>query len=129
MGSSLGVKPVTSFFGSFRFAFQGITTAFREGRNIRVQAIVALLACIFGFFVRIDSLSWIVLLFCIGTVLSAECVNTALEDLVDLVSPEYHPLAKSVKDMAAGAVLILSLVSCVVGIIIFGTALMPLLGI
>ncbi|MEG1745449.1 MAG: diacylglycerol kinase family protein [Raoultibacter sp.] len=123
------MKPITSFFGSFRFAFQGIATAFREGRNIRVQALIALLACILGFCFRIDPLSWIALLLCIGAVLSAECVNTALEDLVDLVSPQYHPLAKSVKDMAAGAVLILSLVSCAVGIIIFGTALMPFLGI
>ncbi|MEG0070459.1 MAG: diacylglycerol kinase family protein [Raoultibacter sp.] len=121
------MKPVTSFIGSFRFACCGIATAFKEGRNIRIQVIIAVFVCVSGCILRLDVLSWVALLICIGTVLSAECFNTALEDLVDLVSPEYHPLAKSVKDMAAGAVLILSLVSCVVGILIFGSALIPLI--
>ncbi|MEG1750191.1 MAG: diacylglycerol kinase family protein [Raoultibacter sp.] len=122
MGSALGVKPPTGFVQSFRYAFCGIATAFKQGRNIRVQAAIAVVALVAGLIVGLNALSWIALILCVGSVLAAECFNTALEDLVDLVSPEIHPLAKAVKDMAAGAVLLLSIASLFVGIIVFGNA-------
>ncbi|MEG1561922.1 MAG: diacylglycerol kinase family protein [Raoultibacter sp.] len=121
------MKPRSGFIQSFRYAFCGIATAFREGRNIRVQAAIAVVACAGAVVVGISATSWVALIICIGSVLAAECFNTALEDLVDLASPEIHPLAKAVKDLAAGAVLLLSLASLCVGIIIFATALAPCL--
>ncbi|MEG0844680.1 MAG: diacylglycerol kinase family protein, partial [Raoultibacter sp.] len=86
------MKSRSGFIQSFRYAFCGIATAFREGRNIRVQAAIAVVACAGGVVVGISATSWIALIICIGSVLAAECFNTALEDLVDLASPEIHPL-------------------------------------
>jgi diacylglycerol kinase (ATP) len=74
-----------------------------------------------GVFLELDALEWALVLMQIGLVWAAETFNTALEKLVDLVSPEYHPLAGKVKDIAAGAVLIVSLMSVAVGGIIFGS--------
>jgi diacylglycerol kinase (ATP) len=77
---------------------------------------------------RVSRWSWALLVLTIGSVLTAEVFNTAAELLVDLASPDYHPLAKRVKDLAAGAVLIAALVSILVGLLILGPPLWGRMG-
>jgi diacylglycerol kinase len=80
-------------------------------------AIVAVLGA--GYWFKISSMEWIALVFAIGIVVAAEMLNTAIEKLTDMVSPEFSLKAKVVKDLAAGAVLMASLVAAVVGLIVF----------
>ncbi len=108
-----------SFRRSFLFAIQGFRVALRTERNIKVMLGGGAFALIVGFALRLDLLEWAVVLLCCGVVVSAELLNTAVETVVDLVSPEYHPLAGRAKDIAAGAVWSLCLVVAIVGILVF----------
>ncbi|MGN0055058.1 MAG: diacylglycerol kinase family protein [Atopobiaceae bacterium] len=108
-----------SFLRSFLFAIQGFRTAFRDERNIKVMLGGAAFAVVMGIVLHLDALSWAIVLLCCGVVLSAELINTAIETVVDLVSPEFHPLAGRAKDVAAAASWILCLVVAVVGIIVY----------
>lgn len=72
-----------------------------------------------GIVLGITRTEWIMVVMCIGTVIAAELFNTAIEKLVDLVSPERHPVAGRVKDIAAGAVLICAVAAAIIGLIIF----------
>ena len=107
-----------SFVKSFGYAFSGIAQTFREGRNFKVQLCFAIAAVVLGFVFRISASEWIAVALCIGIVLGGECVNTAIEAIVDLASPEYHLLAKRAKDCAAAGVLISSIAAVVVEAII-----------
>jgi diacylglycerol kinase len=112
---------VTKTLRSFRYAWHGIYLVIRYENNTRVHSLASVAAVALGVFLELDALEWALVLMQIGLVWAAETFNTALEKLVDLVSPEYHPLAGKVKDIAAGAVLIVSLMSVAVGGIIFGS--------
>ncbi len=112
---------VTKTFRSFRYAWHGIYLVIRYENNTRVHLLASVAAVALGVLLELDALEWALVLMQIGLVWAAETFNTALEKLVDLVSPEYHPLAGKVKDIAAGAVLIVSLMSVTVGGIIFGS--------
>ena len=107
-----------AFLQSFVFAWRGIRFAWR-GRNFRVQVAFALITMILGFQLDITSTEWAAVLILIAMVLSAEIINSSLENLVNFVSPEYHPLAGKIKDLAAGAVLVIAIISVLVGLIIF----------
>lgn len=122
------MKPKYTALSSFGYAFQGIATAFKEGHNIQFQTIVGVVAIVLGFLLRISIGEWLAVIICIGAVISAECLNTAIEDCVDLASPDYHPTAKAAKDMAAGAVLVLSFAALAVGIIVFLPRILQLFG-
>lgn len=108
---------------SFLFALQGFRTAVSQERNIRIMLAGGALALALGLVLRIDAVSWAVVLVCCGVVLAAELVNTAIETVVDLVSPEFHPLAGRAKDIAAAASWVLSLLVGVAGVIIYLNAL------
>ena len=110
------------FRKSFLFAVQGFRTAVATERNIKVMIVVGVLAVVSGALVGLDPLSWAIVLLCCGVVIMAELFNTAVETVVDLVSPEFHPLAGRAKDIAAAAVWFLSAVVAVVGVIVFANA-------
>ncbi|WP_173367113.1 diacylglycerol kinase family protein [Parafannyhessea umbonata] len=116
-----------SFRRSFLFALQGFRTALRQERNIKVMLAGGAFAVAMGLILRIDAVSWAVVLVCCGMVIAAELLNTAIETVVDLVSPEFHPLAGQAKDIAAAASWVLSLTAAVVGVIVYANALMRLL--
>ena len=107
------------FVKSFGYAFAGIAETFRVGRNFKVQLVFAVLAVALGIAFGIDPGEWASIAICIGVVLGGECMNTALEAVVDLASPEYHELAKRAKDCAAGGVLICSFASVAVAAFVF----------
>ena len=116
-----------SFRRSFLFALQGFRTALRQERNIKVMLAGGAFAVAMGLILRIDAVSWAVVLVCCGMVIAAELLNTAIETVVDLVSPAFHPLAGQAKDIAAAASWVLSLTAAVVGVIVYANALMRLL--
>ena len=107
-----------TFLQSVRYALQGLQSAF-DGRNFRIQLSLALLVLAAGFYFSITRLEWCVLLFNVALVLSLEIVNSSLENLVDLVTRERHPLAGKVKDLAAGAVVVAVGMAIVTGVIVF----------
>ena len=113
-----------SFSRSFLFALQGLRTAIRQERNIKVMLAGGIGVIILGFVMKLDIPSWIVVILCIGIVISSELVNTAVETVVDLVSPEFHPLAGRAKDIIAGSELVLCFAVSIVGLIVFLRALL-----
>ena len=112
-----------SFRRSVLFAIQGFRYVVAIERNIKIMLTCAALAIIAGIAVHLDALSWAILLLCCGCVISAELFNTTIETVVDLVSPEFHPLAGRAKDIAAAAVWVLCFLVAIVGIVIFARAL------
>jgi diacylglycerol kinase len=116
-----------SFLRSFKFAFEGIAHAFKTQRNFRIHCGITLLVLVMGLALRISLDQWAILFVMIALVFFAELVNTALEAIVDKVSPEIHPLAKVAKDCTAGAVLVTAIGAIIVGLLIFGPKLWALL--
>ena len=116
-----------SFKRSFLFAMQGFRTAFRQERNIKVMLCGAAFAVIMGIVLGIDLESWAIVAICCGMVLSAELINTAIETVVDLVSPEFHPLAGRAKDIAAAASWLISIAAAVAGICVYANALLAMI--
>ena len=104
---------------SFVYAFQGIGSFLKKEHNAWIHCTAIVLVTWGGFYFQITSTEWCIVLICFGLVLAAEAFNTAIERLVNLVSPEYHPLAGDVKDVAAGAVLICAITAAIIGCIIF----------
>ena len=118
----------SKFIESFGYAFSGIPQTFIGGLNFKVQLCFAALAIVLGIAFGISLPEWATIVVCIGVVLGGECMNTAIEAAVDLISPEYHELAKRAKDCAAAAVLIFAIASAVVAAIIFLPRIIGLLG-
>jgi len=106
------------FFLSFRFAWEGIATALRE-QNMRFHVVAAVIVVVVGMLTGLTFLEWCIIIVVIGLVFAAEMFNTAIERVVDLASPDIHPLAKQAKDIAAGAVLVIAVISVIIGILIF----------
>lgn len=113
---------------SFGHAFAGVAIFFKETAHAKIHAVATLLVVVCGFVFDVSSTEWLILLLCIGLVLGLEAMNTALEYVVDLVSPNYHPLAKKAKDVAAAAVLMAAMASAVVAAIIFLPGIIQLFG-
>lgn len=111
------------FRKSFLFAIQGFRTAVATERNIKVMLAVGACAVVAGLALQLDLLSWAIVLLCCGVVIMAELLNTAVETVVDLVSPEFHPLAGRAKDIAAAAVWVLSVIVAIVGVLVFANAI------
>lgn len=104
---------------SFKYAYRGIRKVFGKEANMNIHIVIAVLVLICGFVFSISLTEWMFCLFCFGLVIGAEMFNTAIENVVDLVSPEHHPLAGKAKDVAAGAVLICAIFSAIIGLLIF----------
>lgn len=104
---------------SFGYAFEGIKYVLKTQPNMKIHSVIGLFAILAGFFFKLSEAEWLAIVIVIGFVLILEVVNTAVETLVDLYTEEYHHLAKVSKDTAAGAVLLMAIVSVVVGLIIF----------
>ena len=109
---------MNSFLKSFSFALNGIKISLRQ-RNMKIHVACALLVIALGFYFKITTTDWCILLLCIGVVIALEIINTAIEHVVDLVSPNYNEIAGKVKDLAAGAVLVFSIIALAVGVLVF----------
>lgn len=113
---------------SFKYAFEGIFQAYVGEQNLKIHTVIAVLVIIFGFILKISYTEWLVCLVLIGLVLMAEFFNTSIEYLVDLTSPEIHPLAKATKDTASAGVLMMAIISAIIGLIIFVPKLISFIG-
>lgn len=117
--SSTNKFSVQKRVASFSYAINGIIQFFKTQHNAWIHSVAAAVAVAAGFTLKINTIEWCAILFCIAFVFVAEMFNTAIEWLTDKVSPEQNPLAGKVKDVAAGAVLIAAIFSVIVGLIIF----------
>lgn len=110
---------IKRLYNSFRYAIQGIQYAFRYEQNMVVHILTTIMVIIMGIFFKISTIEWIICVILIGFVIATELINTAIEAVVDLISPQVHPLAKIAKDTAAGAVFVFALTAIIAGILIF----------
>ena len=108
---------------AFRYAFHGWFYVLRTQRNAWIHTVVALVVLILGIWLWLPARDWAVLVLTIAMVFAAEFINTAIEAVVDLASPEIHPLAKVGKDVGAAAVLVAAIASVLVGLLILGPPL------
>lgn len=104
---------------SFGYAFEGIWTGIRKERNMKIHCLAVIAVILAGTLFQITAGEWCVCLLLFGLVISLELVNTAVESVVDLVTGDKKPLAKTAKDTAAGAVLFSAIMSVIIGCIIF----------
>ncbi|RJX38281.1 diacylglycerol kinase family protein [Paenibacillus pinisoli] len=115
------------FLKSVRVAMSGIGFALRTQRHMQIHCAAAALVIGLGWLLSLSAVEWALILFAIALVVSLELVNTAIEQAVDLASPERHPIAKAAKDTAAGAVLAATFAAIAIGVIILGPPLWRLL--
>ncbi|MFI5273313.1 MAG: diacylglycerol kinase family protein [Ktedonobacterales bacterium] len=115
-----------AFLRGFVFAGNGLWYALRTQRNMRVHATLAALAIVLGIVLRISAIEWAIVFIAIGGVLITELLNTVVEAVVDLATPRYHPLAKTAKDVAAGAVLLNAILAVVIALFVYVPHLWPL---
>lgn len=111
------------FIAGFGYAFSGLWYALRTQRNARVHAFITIFAIIMGILLHISAVAFAMIFLAITSVFVAEMFNTVIEICVDLASPDYHPLAKIAKDVAAGAVLLNALLSIIIGLFVLGPPL------
>lgn len=109
---------------SFQYAFAGLAYVIRTQKNAWIHAVVTVLVVCVGVWLALPAQSWAILFLTIGVVWMAECLNTAVEAVLDLVSPQKHPLAKIGKDAAAGSVLVVAFSAVLVGLVILGPPLL-----
>src|SRR5437764_8065819 len=115
------------FIAGFGHAFRGLWYALRTQGNARVHVSIAILAILMGVVLHISAVEFAMVFVAITGVFIAEMFNTVFELCIDLASPEYNPLAKIAKDVAAGAVLLSAMLSIVIGLFVFGPHLWNLL--
>lgn len=115
-----------NFLKSLGFACSGFKQALQYEFNLRIHTILAVLSCVLGLMLGLSRIEWLVLILTISIVLFAELFNTAIEAYVDLAVEEQHPDAKLAKDVAAAAVLLVSIAALIIGILLFGEKLLEL---
>jgi diacylglycerol kinase len=99
------IKP-NKFIQSVPYAFRGIISLIKNDNNFRIHLLAVVVVVITGNIIDFSEIEWLAVIITMGGVLALEAVNTAIESVVDLASPQYHELAKKAKDVAAGAVLL-----------------------
>lgn len=104
---------------SFKYAFTGIFSALKKERNLKIHFSIMTMVILFGFLLNIELWEWFVCICLFGMVISGEMFNTAIEGIVDVIMPEKNEKAKVIKDVAAGAVLVLAIAAFIIGILIF----------
>jgi len=112
-----------SRLASFRNAFAGIGYVLRTQKNSWIHTVITVVVVVLAFWLELPFAHWGILVLAISSVWGTEIINTAIENLIDLLSPEFHPIAKIGKDVSAGAVLISAFCAIVVGFLILGPPL------
>ncbi len=118
---------LTGRLRSFGHAFLGLKVLVRSQRNARIHAVATILAVAAGALARISPTEWMLIVLAVVFVWATEALNTSIEFLVDLISPDLHPLAAKAKDVAAGAVLVAAIGSLIIGALVFGPHVLSVL--
>lgn len=116
-----------SLISSFKYALCGIKKAFKSERNLKVHSLAVIVVIIAGLLLEIDKSDWVAIVIFFALVIGSELINTAIEEVVNLLSPEIRQHAKYAKDIAAGSVLVFAISSVIGAILIFGPKIMALL--
>lgn len=103
----------------FNYAFQGLFVLFSKDSKFLIHSIFAIIAIILGLILGITAIEWLLIIIAIGLVSAFEAMNTAVEFVVDLITKDYHELAKKAKDTAASSVVLASIVALAIGVIVF----------
>lgn len=114
-------------FHSFKYAFDGLVYAFKYEQNILVHTLATIVVICVGLLLKISLAEWLIIILAIGLVVATELINTSVEAIVDLTSPEINPLAKVAKDTAAAAVMVFAITAVIIAIIIFVPKILVLL--
>jgi diacylglycerol kinase len=125
---SLKSKGKRTFKGSVKNCLDGISYVTKSEKNFKREIALGIIALILSYILKIDKIEFIIVLTMICLVLTTEIINTAIERTVDLVTKEYHELARIAKDVSAGSVLVTSTFALIIGIIIFMPKIITLLG-
>lgn len=117
----MSYKPfnIKSRIKSFKHAFNGLIHLFKTEHNSWIHVVAVLVVVVAGFFFKINTVEWILVTFAIGLVFTTEVINTSIERLVDLASPNQNQLAKEAKDLAAAAVLVAAIIAVIIALLIF----------
>lgn len=110
---------MVKLFKSFGWAMNGVQTVWREEVNFRIESTIALIVLASAYYLEFTMLEWMIIIGCIGAVLAAEMVNTAMEDLCNKVEPNTDPVIGKIKDVMGGFVLLVSSASAIIGIMLF----------
>ena len=113
---------------SFKYAGRGLRYVMRTQKNAWIHSAVMIVVMVLSFWLQLARMEWVAILLVIGMVWTAEFINTSLESIVDMTSPERHPLAQVGKDVAAAAVLFAATIAVIVGILVLGPHLRIKLG-
>jgi len=108
---------------SFSCAIRGLFHSISRERNMKIHLLAAVVAIGIGFILDVSRIEWAILILSIFMVLSAETINSAIEEAVDLITKDHHPLAGIAKDLAAGGVLLTAINAVIIAILIFGSRL------
>ncbi len=113
-----------NIIASFKYAMSGIREAFKSERNLKIHLFVAILVIVFSKVLNVDTKEICILIITISLVIGAELFNTALEEVVNILSPEKREEARKAKDIAAGVVLFFAITAIIIGIFIIGPKLL-----
>ncbi len=116
-------KELSDRIHSFGYAIEGIVYLVKSQHNAWIHLIITILVIVVGFWLQISRTEWALIVLAMMGVWMGEAVNTAVEAIVDMVMPEFHPLAKIAKDVAAGGVLLSAVAAAIVGLLILGPPL------
>jgi diacylglycerol kinase len=111
---------------SFRFAWKGFRIGLKEQLNLRIHVGVSVLVLMAAYLLNVSIVEWAIILLCIAMVVSLELMNSAIESLVDMVSPEWKDVAGKVKDLSAAAVLVAAITASLIGLVIFGSHILTI---
>lgn len=114
------------FFKSVKYSIDGLYYAYRYEQSLWLHGLVTILAIIMGFIFKISFSEWAIIFIALGAILALELINTAIEAAVDLTTTKIHPLAKIAKDCGSAASFVMSIVSIVISMFVFGPYLMKL---
>jgi undecaprenol kinase/diacylglycerol kinase (ATP) len=112
---------------SFGYAIKGMFIALREEQNMRIHLLAIAVVTVSGIYCGLSAIEWAIIALAIGFVVSMEMVNSAIESIVDHISPEFTKEAGKIKDLAAGAVLVAAIVATVIAVYIFGNKIFNLI--
>ncbi len=104
---------------SFKYALSGLKTALKEEPNLKIHMTLGILTFCLGFYFQLTTTEWFIIILAIGLVIGVELTNTAIEEIVDAFTDVIHPSAKRAKDIAAAAVLVISISAAMIGAIVF----------
>jgi diacylglycerol kinase (ATP) len=115
------------FVNSFKYSYEGLKYAYKYEQSMTIHLSVVVIVVIFGIWLKISLMEWLLCFILFGLVLATELINTSLEAVVDLICPKIHPLAKIAKDTASAAVFVFSIIAFISGLIIFVPKILELL--